>query len=629
MPQSSYNKVHIPLTVNLGIESFAGTTINQFSSYMKNCVVEEVGPEPNNVRFARHRPAFITAETNSYASFGYQIVDVGGAITGATATGLANDATEYTASISVDGTPNAIAVTGSTAQTYTDLISQINSDLTGATASLSKGNIRVSSDSSGASSTIAITDTDLFSTLTDYSSILTAVGGVASQAKTAGRGVYYWAATDTLYFVNDDSLFSDSYTHIEFISSGYKKVFFTEVGTSLFITDPENSEAWLLSSSDVLSAVTDAQFPSTLAYGIVTLNGRVYVMDEDGVIYDSDADDGSSWSALDFIEAERRPDGGLFIGPHHDDIVAIGPNTIEFFTDTANPTGSPLTRRQDIFYNVGGISGEAVWQVGDVIYFIGTEAKGSLSLFKLEKYELTKISSFGVNSYLTNLVYRSAKGVYLSGFQAQGNTYVLINPYDTDNSSYADVYYTFALDTKTGFLYWFSSTLGDLGDTTSLHIVDWTLRTGNSIALGRGITSEGSVVSILDSLGAYDSSAGLYVESGYWVSGYAEGDTSDPSVNIPYKIRTGSEDFGSSNYKYPSDIQIRGDFPSTGTSISLSWSKTNTSDSAYISTRTLDISRRRRLKRLGRFVRISFDIDYSNIEPIRLEELEFNVAVGR
>lgn len=52
-------------------------------------------------------------------------------------TGLANDATAYTANvIDNQGNTTAISITGSAAQTYTDLITELNTDLTGvATAS--------------------------------------------------------------------------------------------------------------------------------------------------------------------------------------------------------------------------------------------------------------------------------------------------------------------------------------------------------------------------------------------------------------------------------------------------------------------------------------------------------------
>ena len=117
----------------------------------------------------------------------YQRWGFDSAKTEASSTGLANDETTYTASIAVDGTTNSISITGSDAQTIADLITQINSDLTGAEASWdSTSYIKITSDSSGNQcddSSISISDTDLFSSLTDINDdVETAVSGVSNKS---------------------------------------------------------------------------------------------------------------------------------------------------------------------------------------------------------------------------------------------------------------------------------------------------------------------------------------------------------------------------------------------------------------------------------------------------------------
>lgn len=126
---------------------------------------------------------------------GRQMVDVGGAKTGASATGLANSAEVYGALVSVDGGANQqVSITGSAAQTYTNLITQINADLTGATASIVAGNIEIKSSSTGASSSIAITNSAgtasnvLFTTLTNFRAVMSAEAG------TAGREAWQFAS---------------------------------------------------------------------------------------------------------------------------------------------------------------------------------------------------------------------------------------------------------------------------------------------------------------------------------------------------------------------------------------------------------------------------------------------------
>ncbi len=109
---------------------------------------------------------------------GYQQVTFNPVITGATATGL-DPVTTYTADVQVDGVTYPVAVLGSSAATFTDLIGLLNTTLSGiAVASIASGALRITSDTVGESSTVLIVDTDLFSNLANYTAIATAVDGV-------------------------------------------------------------------------------------------------------------------------------------------------------------------------------------------------------------------------------------------------------------------------------------------------------------------------------------------------------------------------------------------------------------------------------------------------------------------
>lgn len=103
-------------------------------------------------------------------------------LVGASATGLANNGTAYTATITVDGVGKAISVVGSASQTFTTLVAGINTDLgASATATIhSPTELRVTSATTGASSTVAIVDGTLFAALTGVGTIQAAVAGVAA-----------------------------------------------------------------------------------------------------------------------------------------------------------------------------------------------------------------------------------------------------------------------------------------------------------------------------------------------------------------------------------------------------------------------------------------------------------------
>ncbi len=86
--------------------------------------------------------------------------------------------TTYEASVAVDGVATPISIDGGTAQTFTTLIQQLNANLVNnAQAAIVEGNIVITSDSTGASSTIAITDDSLFAALTGFVAFEAAVPG--------------------------------------------------------------------------------------------------------------------------------------------------------------------------------------------------------------------------------------------------------------------------------------------------------------------------------------------------------------------------------------------------------------------------------------------------------------------
>ncbi|KKN29015.1 hypothetical protein LCGC14_0848500, partial [marine sediment metagenome] len=106
------------------------------------------------------------ADVNSTVIIAIILQGIGVVLT--TPTGLANDATVFTATVVIDGGPDGVAVTGNAVQTVGTLITQIDLDLTGGTTSLVEGNLVITSSTSGVGSTVAITEIDLFTSLADF-----------------------------------------------------------------------------------------------------------------------------------------------------------------------------------------------------------------------------------------------------------------------------------------------------------------------------------------------------------------------------------------------------------------------------------------------------------------------------
>ena len=136
---------------------------------------------------------------------GFQVVDFGGAVVGTNSTGAVNDATNYNAEIVVDGSSTYISAAGSTIQTFDDLITQMNADAdfgAVASAAIVSGDIEITSIAYGSSSTISIIDSNLFSPLTGYSSLQTAVVGIDGSTQILKEYLFHTNA-QLLVVIND------------------------------------------------------------------------------------------------------------------------------------------------------------------------------------------------------------------------------------------------------------------------------------------------------------------------------------------------------------------------------------------------------------------------------------------
>lgn len=132
---------------------------------------------------------------NGAINKGSQTVNMGGVITASGTTGLSNNASNYSASVLINGiTTVNLVITGSSAQTFQSLVNAMNSVLgVNAIASIENGNIKITSTSVTGTSAVAITDTDLFNSLTGYVALLSPVAGVANPSGLANDATVYSA----------------------------------------------------------------------------------------------------------------------------------------------------------------------------------------------------------------------------------------------------------------------------------------------------------------------------------------------------------------------------------------------------------------------------------------------------
>ncbi len=141
----------------------------------------------------------------------FAAIDTAATVTTTFPTPTGGTTTVYTAAVVVDGgASQPISIVGDVAQTYTTLLSELNTDTTGAVWSIAGGNLLLTSDTTGEDSSIAITDTDLFSTLTTFVAVDAATAGLSNDGAVivTATGVPN-VTTDKLYNVAGAIIWND------------------------------------------------------------------------------------------------------------------------------------------------------------------------------------------------------------------------------------------------------------------------------------------------------------------------------------------------------------------------------------------------------------------------------------
>lgn len=130
-------------------------------------------------------------------------------------------------------------------------------------------------------------------------------------------------------------------------------------------------------NAGTLTKITDADYPDPTVPGVEYLDGYFFVMDADGVIYNSDLENPSAWNPLNFITAEAESDSGVAISKHQNYIVAFKDYTTELFYDAANATGSPLAPYGNTAIQIGCAHGRSVAKIdGGLIFVSRSKSEG-------------------------------------------------------------------------------------------------------------------------------------------------------------------------------------------------------------------------------------------------------------
>lgn len=218
------------------------------------------------------------------------------------------------------------------------------------------------------------------------------------------------------------------------VSNGYYYEVVADAGSSAGSPEP----TWPTTIGDTIvdSGITwvcrgrYGNFPTTTSSSVRTLNGYIFVC-VGGDIYNSDLDLPDSWNTSDFISTEIYPDNVVALAKFKNYLVAFGTNTIEFFYDAANVSGSPLTRQEGVLHNIGCIGQGALTELEDRVFWIAQSGSTYYSIWELDKFEVKKVSTAEFDNILTNQINASTSYDYsiiqwqtLTAFRLNGRYFV-------------------------------------------------------------------------------------------------------------------------------------------------------------------------------------------------------------
>lgn len=452
----------------------------------------------------------------------------------------------------------------------------------------------------------------------------------ASGVTNKGRGLYYWSAASSLIIVNNDTVYVGDYAHLQstHITTGTEPVYFAEVGDKLIILVPDGGSfgtGYICSvvSSFVITItlISDPNFPpnqsppKSLAGGGVSLDGYLFVLTKDKFIWNSAQYDASSWDALDFIRAEREIDTGVYLGKHHDHLIALGTRSIEFFYDAGNPVGSPLTRREDVAYRIGPYNPRAVFSTDDNLYFLGSEKQGSMSLFKISQFTPTKLSDQSMDQLFASLGSFGSSdvvGSMLSGFFTESHGLLFITFFTGGLGSPILEKYTIIYDTSTGLFSQFQTSAASI---TQFGVISTTY---NSLT-GIGFSTNATLLFSTGDLASFTYET-------------TKQDTQALNTKIPFEfiIRTVESDLGTVTNKFVERMSVVGTTISGGTDASplyVSWSNDHYKD--FTAERQLHTGLNRSLTRGGKFKRRAYQLRYVGTDTLRIEGIELDVRASQ
>lgn len=230
-------------------------------------------------------------------------------------------------------------------------------------------------------------------------------------------------------FGNTDSNIYNATTNLGAITGKATRITETVISAvpTLAVSSTDNTGWYYDAGVGVMTKITDGQFPGnngyTLAGTFAHMDGYAFIMDTEGNVWNSDLNSITSWTALGTIPASSYPDKGVGIVRQGDKIMVFGGESLQFYQNAGNPTGSPLARIESMTQRIGCVSADAIEQVGDTVYWVGSSTKGGIGVYQYAN-GAKRISTAEIDSAL---VLAGPANISITATTFYGRTFLIVN----------------------------------------------------------------------------------------------------------------------------------------------------------------------------------------------------------
>ena len=338
----------------------------------------------------------------------------------------------------------------------------------------------------------------------------------------------------------------------------------------------------------VPTQIVDADFPTPHVPFPVFMDGYLFLAKANTQdIYNSNLDDPALWTAGDFISAEMYPDTIQCLSKNNNYLYAVGQNTIEYFYDAGNATGSPLARHDAAVQQFGTEAPKSVVQTDKEVFLIGDTGAGGRTVWGIDGFKASEIGSPSVKTALdaegTSITTTKAFSVrtlnqkfYIFTLPSSGRTFA----YSIDSKDWYEWLFVYPTYYATDY-------------TAGAAVVQ--LSTGTQVILAK-----------------FDPT--VY---------------SDIGVQLTGTITTPRLDFGTIDRKRGDLLVIVGDAPNGANNVPLTCQWSNDDYQTLSAVRTINLNPVfSGIYRLGMFRRRSFKFTYAQPYPWRAEGMEITINKG-